>query len=245
MENVFGILKDRKFSRVLNNEYKRWTVIDDLIYWNKGDKRFVLCECNCKNKTKRLVNLTDLKSGKSSSCGCLNRELARQRATKHGYSGHQLYNVWNLIKKRCYNCNDKYYKDYGGRGISVCDEWLNNPEQFINWCLNNGWEDGLQIDRKNNDDNYMPSNCRFVTNQINILNMRLIQENNTSGYRGVYYHKSKKSYVCQVGYNKKYILNQAGFSTAQDAALARDKFIIREGLPHKLNSPELAISWCL
>lgn len=238
-------LSGRKFGRVLGNEYGKWVVIDDLIYWKPGDKRFVLCECNCKERSIRLVGLTDLKNGKSHSCGCYNIEKIKERMTTHGYCYHPLYNIWTLMKKRCYNENDEYYYVYGGRGIKVCDEWLHNPEIFIEWALDNGWSKGLQIDRENNDGNYEPSNCRFATNQINVLNMRLIQGNNTSGYRGAYYHKGKKTFVAQIGYNKKYVLNQPGFKTAKDAAIARDIFIIKNNLPHKLNFPELAFSWCL
>ncbi len=233
MENVFG------------NEYGRWLVVNNDPDIRTKKRRSVICKCSCKEQTIREVSLVDLKMGKSNSCGCLQREMASKANITHGLTKHPLYNIWGLMVGRCYNKKGLQYKDYGGRGISVCDEWKYKPELFIKWCLDNGWEKGLEIDRENNDGNYEPNNCRFVTSQTNIINMRLIQENNTSGYRGVFYHKNKKSYVCQIGYNKKYILSQSGFKTAQDAALARDKFIIREGLPHKLNFPELAISWCL
>ena len=116
---------------------------------------------------------------------------------------------------------------------------------FNDWCLNNGWEEGLQLDRIDNDGPYSPWNCRFVTPRENGFNKRLIQKNNTSGYCGVHYKSDRDSYCVLVRNNGKTVFNKSGFSTAQDAALARDKFIIREGLPHKLNFPELAISWCL
>ena len=76
------------------------------------------------------------------------------------------------MKQRCYAENCKRYEDWGGRGISVCEEWRNNPGIFIDWCLSNGWERGLAIDRKENDGDYEPDNCRFTTSAINNRNKR-------------------------------------------------------------------------
>ena len=109
---------------------------------------------------------------------------------KHGYCKHRLYGLWCDMKKRCYNKTFKQYKDYGGRGIKVCDEWM-NPKVFIDWGKSNGWERGLEIDRIDNDGNYEPDNCRFVTAQVNNCNTRLLRKDNTSGYRGVSF-KNKK-----------------------------------------------------
>ena len=89
---------------------------------------------------------------------------------KHEYKKrgkiHPLYIVWYNMKARCYNPNNKDYKYYGGRGIAVCDEW-ENPNVFVKWALENGWEQGLVTDRTNNDEGYGPHNCRFVTRRIN------------------------------------------------------------------------------
>jgi hypothetical protein len=121
----------------------------------------------------------------------------------HGYSAHLLYTVWGHMKQRCYNPNNKHYKDYGGRGIRVCDEWKNSAKTFIDWCLENGWKPGLQIDRRDNDGNYCSENCHFVTPEENSLNQRLLREDNTSGYRGVS-KKNKKweSYITINGKKK-------------------------------------------
>ncbi len=83
-----------------------------------------------------------------------------------------LYRKYRHMKGRCYNPNDKAYKDYGGRGISICDEWLNSYEAFEKWSLSNGFEEGLAIDRIDNDGNYEPENCRFVTAKENNQNRR-------------------------------------------------------------------------
>lgn len=83
----------------------------------------------------------------------------------------RIYNVWALIKQRCINRKHVFYKHYGGRGISVCEEWL-NFEPFQRWALENGYADDLQIDRIDNDGNYEPSNCRFVTRADSVWNRR-------------------------------------------------------------------------
>ena len=104
------------------------------------------------------------------------------------YRKHSLYMTWSNIKTRCYNAKRKDYKWYGGKGIRVCDEWL-NPKTFIDWALANGWKKGLEIDRKDSNENYCPKNCRIVTHKKNVENCNLLRCDNSSGYRGVSYHK--------------------------------------------------------
>jgi len=95
----------------------------------------------------------------------------------HGLSEHPLYRIWGAIKDRCFNKNVKDYKDYGGRGISVCDGWVNNFQSFYDWAISNGYRRGLEIDRENNDGNYEPSNCRFVIHATNMRNRRTTKLN--------------------------------------------------------------------
>jgi hypothetical protein len=90
----------------------------------------------------------------------------------HGFSEHILYRAWLAMNARCYNKKSVKYKNYGGRGIKICPEWRSDKIAFIKWGLNNGWEKGLQIDRINNDGDYSPDNCRFVTGKINCRNKR-------------------------------------------------------------------------
>jgi hypothetical protein len=85
---------------------------------------------------------------------------------------YKLYRLWNMIKHRCYNKEGQDYANYGGRGITVCQEWLDSYITFKEWALNNGWQEGLQIDRINNNLGYAPDNCRFVTSKINNNNRR-------------------------------------------------------------------------
>ena len=107
---------------------------------------------------------------------------------KHGFSKgkrHPLYRKWQSIKNRCYNPNNSNYKYYGGRGIKICKEWVDNPTEFIIWAFVNGWKPELEIDRIDNDGDYSPENCQFVTHSVNTVKKRLLSKNNTSGYRGV------------------------------------------------------------
>ena len=99
----------------------------------------------------------------------------------HGMSKNKFYQVWNGIKQRCYNENNKQYKNYGERGIKVCDEWINNFEAFYDWSINNGYKEGLQIDRIDVNGNYEPNNCRWVDRYINNNNRR---NNITFTYKG-------------------------------------------------------------
>lgn len=94
---------------------------------------------------------------------------------KHGGKGSKLYNVHHNIKQRCLNPKVKYYKNYGGRGITVCNEWIDKEKGFINfrdWALSNGYQEGLEIDRIDNNGNYEPSNCNFITSAKNCQNKR-------------------------------------------------------------------------
>lgn len=242
-----GCLKgiSKRKENVLENKYGRWTVIDDSSKSRKNG-RFVIVQCSCEKKTIKNVSLSSLKSGGSQSCGCIKEEYSiGDRSRTHGLTKHPIYDLFNKIINRCYNKEFIRFGDWGGRGIYVCDEWRDDFQAFYDWCINNGWKAKLQIDRINNDGPYSPGNCRFVNNQENTFNQRLIKTNNTSGYRGVSYQNQTGYYGAYVRFNGKSVFYEGKFNSPKDAALSRDKFIIREGLPHKLNFPELAISWCL
>lgn len=103
---------------------------------------------------------------RNKSCGCVRYRLAGESITKHGCTRNgqrtKLYCVWVNMKVRCDNSNDPAYRNYGGRGITICDEWKNDYIIFKVWALNNGYKEGLTIERKDNDSNYEPSNCRWA-----------------------------------------------------------------------------------
>ena len=117
-----------------------------------------ICDCGCTC----VVGADHLKKGDKLDCGCENRKKAPPIHAKHNMSNTRLYTIWALMKYRCCNPLRKEYHRYGGRGIKVCDEWM-EFDSFIQWALENGYSDGLTLDRVNNDGNYEPSNCRWVT----------------------------------------------------------------------------------
>lgn len=161
MPKIYKDLTGQKFSRLTVINYHSHTG------FGKSIKRFWLCECECGNQ--KIVSASSLMTGNTRSCGCLGKDYHKGRVT-HGITSHPLYLVWYNIIDRCCNTEAKDYYRYGGRGITVCDEWKNDVSVFYNWAINKGYKKGLQIDRIENNGNYEPSNCRFVTPQINGLN---------------------------------------------------------------------------
>ena len=109
---------------------------------------------------------------KQKSCGCVKNELISESKIKHDDSFSSLYSSWSHLKNRCENTNNDAYKDYGGRGITICNEWANDYTVFRDWALNNGYQENLQINRINNDGNYEPNNCNWVTSKENSRNRR-------------------------------------------------------------------------
>jgi hypothetical protein len=114
--------------------------------------------------------------------------------------------VWDDIKQRTLNTKFKQYSDYGGRGITICDEWKNDFMSFYNWAMENGYEEnkGLSIDRIDNDGGYFPENCRWTTRTIQSRNQR-VYKNNSSGYRGIHFDKKLGKYIAKISINKKRI----------------------------------------
>lgn len=153
---------------VVGKEYGMLTVIEELMRVNR--KRVLLVQCECGNRT--TADLNNLKSGNTTSCGCYAKKLLGERNKTHGLCYHLLYGTWGNIKTRCYNKNSENFPDYGLRGISMCDEWHYSFLVFYNWCIKNGWEEGLTVERKDNDGNYEPSNCIIATTDIQARNKR-------------------------------------------------------------------------
>ena len=128
------------------------------------------CVCDCGNKI--IVSGTNLRNGMTRSCGCLQRETIKNIRLTHGMSGSKISAVRGSMIQRCHNPNSKRYKYYGGRGITVCEEWLANPKSFYTWAVENGYKIGLTIDRIDNNKGYYPDNCRWVSHRENCMNTR-------------------------------------------------------------------------
>ena len=129
-----------------------------------------LARCDC--GTEKIVAGNRLRSGGTKSCGCLGREMLRERATKHNGRHTRLYSIWSGMNTRCTNNNVASYANYGGRGIKICDEWQHSFAAFRDWALLNGYQSDLQLDRIDNDGPYTPLNCRWVSHKENANNTR-------------------------------------------------------------------------
>lgn len=130
------------------------------------------CQCDCGKIVE--VRESSLISGGTQSCGCLAKERGIETNTKHGMSGSHLYNTWKSMIRRCYSEKDENYKDYGGRGIKVCEQWKgeNGLKNFCEWSERNGCSDKLTIDRINTNGDYDPSNCRWADWETQNYNKR-------------------------------------------------------------------------
>lgn len=178
---------------LVGNRYGKLLVLE---YAGSNGKRSLWrCVCDCGNEC--VKNGTDLQSGGTKSCGCYRAEACRKNFKRHGDSKTVLFRKWQHMIYRCYynNNHSKWYKD---KGITVCQEWLNSFEEFRDWALSNGYEEGLTIDRIDNSLGYCPENCRFVTN--------LVQENNRTNnirveYNGNVYTVAELSRLSGIKYS--------------------------------------------
>lgn len=160
--------------------FGRLVVIHREENYKDGNVRW-LCKCDCgKYKT---VFRSSLCSGLTKSCGCLLDERRRKSHLKHNLINHKLYKRYSCIKGRCYNTKNHKYKNYGGRGITMCAEWKNDFMNFYNWAMANGYREDLTIDRIDVNGNYEPSNCRWIT--------ILEQENNRTDNVFIEYNNKK------------------------------------------------------
>ena len=144
------------------------------------------CKCDCGKTT--VVAQSNLRMGHTQSCGCLSVETSRKQSLIHG-DAHvsRIYEIWKNMRSRCNNANNPAYANYGGRGISICEEWSSYPA-FKAWALSHGYADNLSIDRIDVNQGYAPENCRWATAKTQSNNCRT---NHVIEYQGTSYTLSQ------------------------------------------------------
>ena len=188
---LFAILQVKKLKTLSNtrkyesNKYNiagmkfGYLYVTDTFISNNS-QRYWLCKCKCGNE--KYIPTRNLICGKTVSCGCYAIEKRKNRKGennpnfKHGKSHKRLYTIYNCMKQRCYNEKANEYYLYGGKGIKICDEWMNDFESFYKWSMENGYADNLTIDRINNDGNYEPDNCQWISRSDNSKKVFLNQK---------------------------------------------------------------------
>ena len=168
---------------IIGKTFNRLTVLGVAGKDKRGATLF-LCKCSCGQEATALAY--QLRSGRKKSCGCLSRETAKERLTKHGESGSRLHKLWKGVRKRCYCKTCEQYKDYGARGIKMCEEWRDNFLAFKEFMLSIGYNEtlptGVQtIEREDVNGDYEPSNCKLITKTEQNYNKR---NNHFVTYRG-------------------------------------------------------------
>ena len=224
-ENVNDIIKlryDISPPTLLNNLGLRYATSRSKVRKTYGRYR-----CSCGNEFEAVISAVN--SGVIKSCGCYRISRIIEANSTHGMAYHPLYDTWKGMRTRCYSKKAKGYKNYGGRGIKVCDRWL-DINNFIE-DMYPSYQEDLSLDRIDVNGNYEPTNCRWATNEMQSRNTRDICKNNTSGFRGVSWKKRRNNWGAQIMVDSKLIYLGA-FKTALEGAKAYETYVRLNNLDH-------------
>ena len=180
---------------------------------NKGRMTRWLCLCDCGKTT--ISHAANLRNGQARSCGCYRYDRARAVSKKHDGKGTRLYRIWKNMRSRC-NCKSvSQYKDYGGRGITVCDEW-SDYKVFQVWALSNGYADNLTIDRIDTNGNYTPDNCKWSNHK---------EQNRNRRDNHIVDGKSLSEWAEITGLNYQTLVSRANRGCSKDEILSVSKLV--------------------
>ena len=224
--------------KALTQSYFNMKIIKDLgmkypTINSKIKQRYAIFKCNkCKKNFEG--NVYNAKKRKQKKCLTCTKKIGSRKKTQDGLSKHKLASIRHSMINRCYKEKNPSYKNYGKRGIKVCKEWKDSLHAFYTWAYENGYKNGLTLDRRNNNKGYNPNNCRWISMTIQNQNTSILRSTNTTGYRGVSKNKFTNKYYTRIMVKGKCI--QLGtYKTAEEAGLIYNKYVIDNDLEHSIN----------